>query len=1049
MKLIKIIFVIVLLALLLFIGLVAWVYFNQGKLVQNALSSLNKDFKGEIVVERSHIEFLENFPYISIDLQGLTIFEDKDPTKVAIAKVSDAYVGFSIWPLLRGNIIIKKIKFVNGALNLVTYQDGSLNLANALASPTDLEAEPDSSSGPKVSLKEVTLNNISLHKTNVASNTLVDAEIDNMRAVFKADDQQIFINFDTKCLLNLIVDNDTTFLKQKQLNIQTGFLYQKQSQILSIDSTEVMIEGASFGAVGSIDFLNDVALDLHFFGDKPNFDLVFALVPDDVKPALARYENQGRIFFDAKILGKSINGHKPLITANFGAENAFFNNQDVQKKVDKLQFKGSFTNGDARDKSSMQLIIDDFEAKPEAGNFTGRLKVTNFDSPDIDLRLNADFELEFLAKFFNLKDYDDLKGKVNLVMNFRDIIDLKNPEKSIERLDESYFTQLRIDDLSFEKTSSGIPIKHVSVYAEMNGHQAQLKKCSLQIGNSNISLKGYVSDLPAIIHHSKLPVEAKFELNAPKIDLFELTGSDSLNSVNEILHGLKGVLAFNASAKDILESPYLPIGVFKIRNMYVKPERYAHTLHDFSADVYIDKEDFKIFDLRGIIDQSDFHFSGKLKHYDLWFKEKPVGDTYIEFDLDSKMIKLADLLAYNGQNYLPEEYRNEEFSNIQLKGKTAIHFKDSLHSFDLYLNNLNAKLKMHPLALEQFKGQVHFENKHLQINSFSGKMGDSDFYTTMHYYFGNNPEAKKRPNKLTWRSDKLNLDQLLVAEPKLDDTGKVNHDAGFNIYELPFSDMRFDVAIKDFLYGQYQMANIKSVLRTTKNHFLYIDTLSMETAGGNIKLKGYFDGSDSQKIYFNPHLQFNDIDLDKFMVKFDNFGQDHLVSDQLHGRVTGNLTGKLRMHVDLVPIINESTIKITATIVDGMLENYPMFDYMADYFKNRNLSKVRFDTLSNTITIAKGVMQIPRMTINSTLGFIEIGGRHSLDQKFDYQVRIPWQLIRQAATSKLFGKKDNEIDPEQEDAIAAIDPNRKIRFINLRVSGTTDDFKIQLGNRKQ
>ena len=92
------------------------------------------------------------------------------------------------------------------------------------------------------------------------------------------------------------------------------------------------------------------------------------------------------------------------------------------------------------------------------------------------------------------------------------------------------------------------------------------------------------------------------------------------------------------------------------------------------------------------------------------------------------------------------------------------------------------------------------------------------------------------------------------------------------------------------------------------------------------KIKGYFNGSDPEHIYFSPDMEVEHVDLDKLMMKFDNFGQEYLVSENLHGKLSGHITGKLRMHKDLMPIVNESEIHLDLSVTEGRLDNFSMLD---------------------------------------------------------------------------------------------------------------------------
>jgi hypothetical protein len=90
------------------------------------------------------------------------------------------------------------------------------------------------------------------------------------------------------------------------------------------------------------------------------------------------------------------------------------------------------------------------------------------------------------------------------------------------------------------------------------------------------------------------------------------------------------------------------------------------------------------------------------------------------------------------------------------------------------------------------------------------------------------------------------------------------------------------------------------------------------------------------------------------------------------------------------------------------------------------------------------------MNLNSSLGFIELSGKQGLDLTMEYYLRIPWSLVTQAASTKLFGgKRKEEVDPEQEDAIQYRDADKRVRFLNVKVTGTPDDFKVTLGRDKK
>ncbi len=121
---------------------------------------------------------------------------------------------------------------------------------------------------------------------------------------------------------------------------------------------------------------------------------------------------------------------------------------------------------------------------------------------------------------------------------------------------------------------------------------------------------------------------------------------------------------------------------------------------------------------------------------------------------------------------------------------------------------------------------------------------------------------------------------------------------------------------------------------------------------------------------------------------------------------------------------------------------------MSDYFKDKNLNKVLFDTLNNHIDIENGVVTIPKMTINSSLGHMEISGKQDMNGEMEYYLRIPWKMVTQTAASRLLGgKKENEgTNAEQTDAIQY--GTEKTKYVNILIKGDENGYKFSLAKEK-
>lgn len=1050
-RILKWIGILFLLPVFLFITALGIVYFNQDKIVQTALDELNHSFSGTLRVKDSHISPFHNFPYISVDLENIVLFESHDTLAAPILEIRDAYVGFDLWTIISGKFQIKLIELNGGFLHLVQHTDGGFNIVNAFSNPADTDTT-ETQDNLHLDLKKMKLTDLLISKRNETDSQHLEIYVHNAQASFKTEPGHLFTALRGKLELDMMDGPDTlNILKHKHLNIYARIDFDKETSLLRLEPSELLLEGVSFSAEGTADLNNEAELDLQIKGAKKDFDLLFAFLPEDLAKYMQRYKNAGDLYFDATIKGKPINGNTPHIIARFGCKNGYFENTGVKRSLSELAFNGEYTNGVNHNAQSSELRILDLYAKPEQGIVQGNLVLRNFANPQIDLNAYTDFDLQFLAQFLQLEELRNLSGKVVLSVKFDELVDIQLPQTSLAKLESGVDSQLEITNLGFAFPGFPKPVKNLNLKAVLKEGNVLLENLNFNLGKSDIALSGHIDNLPGILRHTDEQIQADLKIVSNHINLKELTSFDTsrIKPIDEELNKLSLGVHFITTAREITEGKPLPKGEFFIDDLFVTLKNYPHRLHDFHADILISEKELGIKDFSGEIDKTDFHFSGKINHYDMWFKPRPEGDARADFDMVSHQFVLHDLLTYNGENYLPEDYRNESLKELKLKGHLDFHYNKGFEWLDVFIDKAEAKLNLHPLKLEKFQGNVHYQNHRITTKNFEGRLGASDFRVDMSYYIKSDSTRKGRENYIFLKSAFLDIDQLSGYTPPAANQ-KVEHDSVFNVFSLPFSNTAIRLDIAGLNYHKVKLKNIKGRLRLKENHYLYLDTLQVDVAGGHIDIDGYFNASDPRKIYFSPKMRFANLDIDQLMIKFDNFGQDELLNKNLHGLISGKLTGNLRMHTDLVPIIEESEITVDLKVKSGKLVNFKPMLALSDFFKDKNLSLISFDTLENTLTLKNGVLNIPNMNINSSLGFIEISGKQNLNADMEYYLKIPWQLVTEVGSKLLFGgKKREEIDPDREDAIVYRNQDKKVRFVNIKITGNPENLKVSLGKEKR
>jgi hypothetical protein len=77
-------------------------------IVQEMIKTINADFVGTLKFRDSHIAPFANLPHVSVDLEGLEIYEGIDSDgKNRIAHVDRTYIGFSLLDMLSGKTEMK------------------------------------------------------------------------------------------------------------------------------------------------------------------------------------------------------------------------------------------------------------------------------------------------------------------------------------------------------------------------------------------------------------------------------------------------------------------------------------------------------------------------------------------------------------------------------------------------------------------------------------------------------------------------------------------------------------------------------------------------------------------------------------------------------------------------------------------------------------------------------------------------------------------------------------------------------------------------------
>jgi uncharacterized protein involved in outer membrane biogenesis len=1050
------------LILLILIGIAITLLFTQQeRIVHLAVKDLNEKLPGRLEIQGSEISVFQHFPYISIGLQNVKFFPNKTDSAKAIFEAERLYTGFSLPDILKQKYNVKVISLKNGHLDLVEEPDSQLNIVEAMRIAADgtVKASNAKPTGLDLDIKKIVLKNMDISYLDPKEGQHLFTHIDRIQSSFTNNNQLMDGTLDGSFIVDFTRSGDTTLLRHKHLSTDLIFSYAKATKLLTLPEVRLQLEKALFNLNGTIDLMNDNTVNLQFAGDRPDFKQLFSFAPEQVAEELKHFRYDGTLDFKGTIKGPIKKGVQPRVDLNFACTNAWLHNTNTKKKLDSLAFTGFYTNGDSMSLKTSLLRVNDIYARPGEGRFRANFTMRDFTDPKIQMHVNSDLELGFFGAFLGIPDLERITGRITLKMNFNELVDLSQPQQELSELTEGIQSELTVRDLTFRIPNYPYTVDHLNLHADMKSGFVKLDSLVCNIGHSDFRIDGSLEDLPALFHNQQKPVTLTLNAHSRLAVLHELLAKDSAErNDQEELRDFNLGLILKTSVSELLHPNPLPKGQLNVHDLSVSFRKYPHDFHDFGGDLTINDTALLLRNLAGQIDSSDIRFGGKVVNYALWFEKVKRGKTTLGFDLKSHELAIADVVGPNGQKYLPKDIYNEVGSNIWLRSKIELRYDSVFQFANIKIANISASFQQHPYRLDSISGNVKFgTDNFVKIDTLKGKFGNSDFNLSMRLYTGKDTTRRKKENYLRFASSLLDADQLSsyaasVEEEEQSVAAPVTpsaHAQAFNIFQIPFLDCNASVNISHLRYNHLGIRNFAATARMTASQHLYLDTLSMDIAGGSINASGQFDGSNPKKIMLHSKINAEDVNIEKLLLKLDYLGQDYVINKNLHGSLSGQIEADMQVHPDLIPLMENTHARIDLEILNGVLVNFAPMQALSSYFGDKNLMMVRFDTLRNSLTFQNGVLYIPDMTINSSLGYVEIAGQQSMDTHMEYYLRIPLKLVSQAGFHMLFGKKKEEVDPDQVDAIEYRDKEKKFRCMNLKITGTPDDYKISLGKAKK
>ena len=180
--------------------------------------------------------------------------------------------------------------------------------------------------------------------------------------------------------------------------------------------------------------------------------------------------------------------------------------------------------------------------------------------------------------------------------------------------------------------------------------------------------------------------------------------------------------------------------------------------------------------------------------------------------------------------------------------------------------------------------------------------------------------------------------------------------------------------------------------------------MTMKTADGTVLLSLQINNLDKPENEVKILTEVKNVDIKKFFKSFDNFSQKAITSDHLSGRLTNRVQLKGKVDDQFKILLPSLSGAVDFRLVDGKLQNFEPMQKLSNFlFKNRDFSNVAFAEIRSKMKINGSSIDIERMEIQSSVLFMFIEGRYSLEDSTALSIQVPLKNLK---------KRDANYKPE-------------------------------------
>lgn len=668
------------------------------KIKEQVKKTANKKLNGELNYSDAKVSFFTHFPSLTLTLNDFSLNGSVPFQKEKLVTAKEIAFGVNLSSIVFGETIKIDQIFLSNALIIVKVNKKGEANYNVYISEKETTKKEGAETGLK--LEKIEINNSKIIYDDQVTNIHLDlfgfnylGSGDLSKAIF---DLHSKLKIDK---LNVIYANKP-YLMNKKVDGDLITKINTNSLSFILEQNNLLINKLVVDFKGKFDFLKDgYNIDFTIKSDKSNLNDLFTAFPPKYITWLKNTELRGSTDLLLTLNGKYIASKNlaPDLNLDFKIKDGFVNYNKSAFPVSNLNLNIT-TKVPSLNPELLVLDVRDLSLNIEKSYIKAKLKMNGLITPNIDMVLNTQIDLEKLNRALGIPNLD-LKGIL--------VGDIKAKGKYDQKKSLFPVTDGSLDlKNGFVKTQYyPNPITNITIATKINNQKGTLNGLTVVLKPATFTFEGEPFAIEAGLTNFddlNYDIKAKGTLNISKIyKVFSQKGLDVDGSIKADL-ALKGVQSY---AKKGNYSKLQNKGTLELRNINIATKYLPKSLL-IKEGVFKFNQDKMFFNtFLASYGQSDFKMNGYLQNVFNFMSSKK-GVLRGSFTLNSKYINADEFMSSTPVNQVSASATDDKTPTVNPETGVIL----IPNNFDLQFQATAHKINYQGLTLKEGKGTIKMKN---------------------------------------------------------------------------------------------------------------------------------------------------------------------------------------------------------------------------------------------------------------------------------------------------------------------------------------------------